>query len=92
MDYGMIGKIDKAKRYAEQRDRIRVESLDVTIIGENNDHCVQFENGTWQCDCEFFNSRAAVQPYNGIGDHFRGDAPRTGSTITILTAVRLDHK
>jgi hypothetical protein len=29
-----------------------------------------------------------VQPYNGIGDHFRGDAPRTGSTITILTAKR----
>ncbi len=57
MDYGMIGKIDKAKRYAEQRDRIRVESLDVTIIGENNDHRVRFENGTWQCDCEFFKSR-----------------------------------
>jgi hypothetical protein len=57
MDYGMIGKIDKAKRYAEQRDRIHVESLDVTFIGENNDHCVQFENGTWQCDCEFFKSR-----------------------------------
>ena len=27
MDYGMIGKIDKAKRYADQRDRIHFESF-----------------------------------------------------------------
>ena len=27
MDYGMIGKIEKAKRYAEERNRIHVEVL-----------------------------------------------------------------
>jgi hypothetical protein len=75
MDYGMIGKIDKAKRYAEQRDRIRVESLDVTIIGENNDHCVQFENGTWQCDCEFFNSRGRCSHTMALEIIFEGMLP-----------------
>jgi hypothetical protein len=57
MDYGMIGKIDKAKRYAQQRDRIRFESFSVTFEGENNPHTVQFQNGEWQCDCDFFQTR-----------------------------------
>jgi hypothetical protein len=57
MDYGMIGKIEKAKRYAEQRDRIRIESLTVTFEGQNNPHTVHYTDGVWQCDCDFFQSR-----------------------------------
>jgi hypothetical protein len=57
MDYGMIGKIEKAKRYANQRDRVQFVSLTVTITGENNPHTVHFENGEWRCDCDFFQSR-----------------------------------
>jgi hypothetical protein len=57
MDYGMIGKIEKAKRYAEERERIRFESFKATFDGENNPHTVMYENGNWQCDCEFFARR-----------------------------------
>ena len=57
MDYGMIGKIEKAKRYAEQRDRIIIESLTVTFDGDNNPHTVNLINGNWQCDCDFFQTR-----------------------------------
>ena len=57
MDYGMIGKIQKAKRYAEQRDRIHIEALTVTFEGENNPHTVNLENGNWHCDCDFFQTR-----------------------------------
>lgn len=58
MDYGMIGKIDKAKRYAEERKRIHVNSLTVTFEGENNDHVVNFKDGSWKCDCDFFQTRS----------------------------------
>ncbi|OGO74793.1 MAG: hypothetical protein A3K41_02200 [Chloroflexi bacterium RIFOXYD12_FULL_57_15] len=54
MDYGMIGKIEKAKRYAEEKHRFRFQKFDVTFHGDNNDHRVSFDNGTFQCDCEFF--------------------------------------
>lgn len=54
MDYGMIGKIEKAKRYAEDRKRFRFNKFDVTFHGDNNDHHVSFENGAFSCDCEFF--------------------------------------
>jgi hypothetical protein len=57
MDYGMIGKIDKAKRYAAQRDRIKFQSLIVTFEGENNPHTVQLLDGVWKCDCAFFQTR-----------------------------------
>ncbi len=59
MDYGMIGKIKKAKRYAaEERNRIQVNTLIVTFDGKNNPHQVSFEQGHWKCDCEFFQTRA----------------------------------
>jgi hypothetical protein len=54
MDYGMIGKLDKAKRYAEDRKRFRFNKFDITFHGDNNDHTVRYENGNFQCDCEFF--------------------------------------
>lgn len=57
MDYGMIGKIEKAKRYAKERHRFHFQSFTVRIDGENNDHVVAFDNGTWSCDCDFFQSR-----------------------------------
>ena len=54
MDYGMIGKIEKAKRYAEQRDRFHFNAFDITFHGDNNNHQVGFANGKFRCDCEFF--------------------------------------
>lgn len=57
MDYGMIGKIEKARRYAEERERIHFTQLTVTFDGENNPHTVQFEGNRWQCDCDFFGTR-----------------------------------
>jgi len=58
MDYGMIGKIEKAKRYAEERNRIHVESFRATFAGDNNPHSVEYREGQWKCDCDFFLHRA----------------------------------
>ncbi|NLH00086.1 MAG: hypothetical protein GX491_22225 [Chloroflexi bacterium] len=57
MDSGMIGKIQKAKRYAEERDRIRFSDFTVVFDGANNSHTVHYENGQWDCDCDFFQTR-----------------------------------
>jgi hypothetical protein len=54
MDYGMIGKIEKAKRYAQERERIRFQAFQATFEGENNRHNVEFRAGAWKCDCDFF--------------------------------------
>ncbi len=57
MDSGMIGKIQKSKQYAKERDRILINTLSVTFQGKNNAHEVSFEDGEWQCDCDFFKTR-----------------------------------
>ena len=54
MDSGLIGKREKAKRYAEEHNRFRFNSFNLTFHGDNNDHQVEFEDGKFQCDCEFF--------------------------------------
>ncbi len=54
MDYGMIGKIQKSKRYAEERHRFQFKKFELTFDGDNNPHNVTFDNGVFQCDCEFF--------------------------------------
>ena len=57
MDYGLIGKIEKAKRYAQERDRIEFQQFKVMFSGENNQHTVTYETGNWHCTCDFFQSR-----------------------------------
>lgn len=57
MDYGMIGKIEKARRYAEQLDRIQFKQFTVTFDGDHNPHTVMYAEGSWHCDCNFFASR-----------------------------------
>jgi hypothetical protein len=57
MDSSMIGKIQKSKQYATERDRIKIDSLSVTFQGHNNPHQVSFQDGKWICDCDFFQTR-----------------------------------
>ncbi len=54
MDSGLIGKIEKAKRYAEDRHHFRFNQFDLTFHGANNEHHVAYNNGVFECDCEFF--------------------------------------
>lgn len=53
MHSGMIGKIEKARRYAEERSRFDIEELAVTVKGNNGDHRVTFD-GALRCECDFF--------------------------------------
>jgi hypothetical protein len=79
MDYGMIGKIEKAKRYAEQRDRIHIESLKVTFEGENNPHTVNLAEGIWHCDCDFFQSRGRCSHTMALEMILEGMLPETAA-------------
>lgn len=57
MNSSLIGKIEKAKRYAEERHRLRFTRLNVDFQGENDCHTVEFADGTWRCSCDFFAGR-----------------------------------
>ena len=58
MDYALIGKIEKAKMYAAEPERIQFDNFSVRLSGDNESvHDVGFKEGDWQCDCQFFNTR-----------------------------------
>jgi hypothetical protein len=57
VDSGMMSKIEKSKRYAEQLDRVSFEAFTVTLSGDHSNHVVTFSNGQWNCDCRFFARR-----------------------------------
>lgn len=80
MDYGMIGKIEKARRYAEQTDRIQFEQFAVTFSGDHNPHTVMYAEGSWHCDCNFFASR-------GVCSHTMAMERVLGSMLTSTANV-----
>jgi hypothetical protein len=59
MNSGLIGKIDKARRYAAERTRMRVSALQVEFRGENDVHHVGLDGGAWRCTCDFFHGWGA---------------------------------
>ncbi len=77
MDYGMIGKIEKAKRYAQEKNRVHFNSFTVTLDGENNPHTVIFDNGKWTCDCDFFQTRGRCSHTMAIEMILEGMLPVT---------------
>ena len=54
LDSGMINKIQKARDYASEPERIHFRSLDVAFDGRNGQHTVDFHDGHWHCDCDYF--------------------------------------
>jgi hypothetical protein len=50
----VIGKVEKARRYSQERDRMRFTNFSVDFRGDNDDHKVQFADGKWDCTCDFF--------------------------------------
>jgi hypothetical protein len=56
MQSSLIGKIEKAKRYAQETDRVTFEEFAVKFHGENNDYDTSYREGKWHCSCSFFTS------------------------------------
>ena len=75
MDSGMIGKIEKAKRYAQERNRFHFEAFTVNIDGENNTHQVKFKDNQWSCDCDFFRTRGVCTHTMALEELLKGMIP-----------------
>jgi len=52
----MIGKVEKAMRYAHEPDRVTLRSVTASFAGDNGTHLVSLESDTWHCDCHLFES------------------------------------
>ena len=54
LDSGMINKFQKAKMYADEPERIHFKDFRVEFDGNHSPHTVEFHEGHWKCDCDYF--------------------------------------
>ena len=57
MQSSLIGKIEKAKRYAQEKERVTFSEFSAKFRGENDDYITGYQDGKWHCSCHFFSGR-----------------------------------
>ena len=86
MNSSVIGKIEKAKRYAQERDRMRVNGLSVDFHGENGDHKISLEGDRWSCTCDFFASHGVCAHSMALERVLEGMLPATALSSALQHA------
>ena len=56
MHSSMIGKVEKAMRYAHEPDRVKIGRLELDFQGDNGSHQVSLDADSWHCTCHLFES------------------------------------
>ena len=57
MQSSLIGKIEKAHRYAQEPERITFSEFTVSFRGEHSTYSTSYKGGHWHCSCSFFPRR-----------------------------------
>ena len=50
----LIGKIEKARRYAQEPQRVSIKQLSATFRGDHSEYDVAYVDCKWRCTCDFF--------------------------------------
>ena len=56
MHSSLISKIEKARTYAEEKERVNIITLGASFRGNHNVYEVSYDGGSWSCPCPFFAS------------------------------------
>lgn len=54
MNSSMIGKIEKAHRYAREPERVQLGEITATFHGGHDDYRVRLHGGDWSCTCHTY--------------------------------------
>ena len=50
----LIGKVQKAQLYAQEKERVIISSLKATFQGEHDSYEIRYDEGAWHCSCKHF--------------------------------------
>lgn len=54
MNSTLISKVEKARRYAEEPERVRFQSFKVAFHGGHDEHEVTMNDSEFSCTCHFY--------------------------------------
>ena len=72
MDSSLIGKVEKARRYAQEQDRVQFREFALRFRGDHQAHEVTFREGTWACTCGYFPTHKACSHTMAVERMLRG--------------------
>ncbi len=88
MDSSMIGKIEKARRYAaEANQRVVFEQFRATVQGDNNTYTVAFDKGRWSCGCRYFTAHGVCSHTMTMERVLNGMMPSVAETEPSVTSA-----
>lgn len=56
MHSSIIGKIEKARRYVGEPERITFNNFSLNFLGEHDNYILSYQDQQWHCSCNFFSS------------------------------------
>lgn len=51
MDSRLISKLEKARRYADEPERVEIQEYTLHFKGEHSTHTIRFQDGEARCSC-----------------------------------------
>ena len=78
----LVRKIEKAKDYAEQRDRVRFIHCEAEFRGDNSEHTICYEAGIWECTCHYFSGHNTCSHTMAMEMMLDGMLPKESAAIS----------
>ena len=88
MQSSLIGKIEKAKRYSQETDRITFSDFSVQFRGEHNTYTTSLKDGKWDCTCSFFSTWRICSHTMAMERILGNMLPEEAQTNPYITAMR----
>ena len=76
MHSSIINKIEKARAYADQKDRVLINSISVSFRGNHDEYPVSYDKGAWSCQCAFFQSHTTCSHTMALERMLEGMLPK----------------
>jgi hypothetical protein len=86
MQSSLIGKVEKAKRYADERHRVTFLNFTLKFSGEHSSYLVNYREGAWHCSCAFFskwNTCSHTMAMQRILGEMLGEKENSGADNTL---------
>ena len=85
MHSGLIGKVEKAKRYAREPDRVTLSEFSADFRGEHDNYTVNYNSNKWHCTCQFFSQWETCSHIMALQRLFSGVLP-----VEAVTSLDID--
>ena len=82
MQSSLIGKIEKAKRYAQEPDRVTLSEFSAGFRGDHNSYTVSYKDKKMALHLSFLFAAGDLQSYHGITAAFRRSITHRGSYLS----------